>query len=246
MTRQLLALLLLACIAAPARAAELQLTIEDGKVTLDARDVTLRQILTEWARVGKTRMVNIERLAGGPLTMKFDAIPEKQALDILLRAIPGYMAAPRETFMAGASLYETILVMPTTTAVAAVRTPERFGTPAGAPFGMPPTSPASAAPPPAPAPDAQDPPDAADDPAIATAAAAGLLPVGARAGDSDHADRADVVASQTQPATTSPAPGTTPAPTIRGTRQPMRLSRACRHRLPSLRRPCDRPPAADR
>ena len=78
-----------------ARAAGLQLSIQDGKVSIDAQDVTIRQILTEWARVGKTRIVNVERLSGGPITIKLDAVPEKQALEIILRTVPGYMAAPR-------------------------------------------------------------------------------------------------------------------------------------------------------
>ena len=81
----------------------------------------MRQILTEWARIGKTRIVNVERVTGGPVTLKIDAIPEKQALDIILRAIPGYMALPREAHVADASLYDRILIMATTTAVAAPR-----------------------------------------------------------------------------------------------------------------------------
>ena len=92
-------------------------------MSLDAQDVTLRQILTEWARIGKTRIVNVERITGGPMTLKIDGMPEKQALDIILRAIPGYMALPRETLLADASLYDRILIMATTTAVAALRPP---------------------------------------------------------------------------------------------------------------------------
>lgn len=176
MKRLLFGFLLLACFARPALAAGLQLSIQDGKVTLDAQDVTIRQILTEWARVGKTRIVNVERLSGGPITIKFDALPEKQALDIILRAVPGYVAAPRETLIADASVYETILVMPTTTAVAALR-------PSGLPFGAP-SGPGGnitqlrQAPPVMPPPPAADnDPDPQDDPAIAAAAAAGLVPV---------------------------------------------------------------------
>ena len=99
----------------------LTLSVRDGLVSLDAQDVTVRQILTEWARVGKTRIVNVERITGGPITLKLDAVPEKQALDIILRSIPGYMAMPRPTQVADASLYDRILIMATTTAVAALR-----------------------------------------------------------------------------------------------------------------------------
>src|SRR6186997_2296831 len=124
----LLALTLLTGWASPGWAAGLTLTIRDGRVTLDAQDVTVRQILTEWARIGKTQIVNAERITGGPVTLKLQEVPEKQALDIILRTVPGYMARPRETFVADASIYDRILVMATTAAVAAGRpqTPSAF------------------------------------------------------------------------------------------------------------------------
>ena len=110
-----------ACSASPVSADPLQLSIQNGIVTLDAQEVTVRQILAEWARVGKTRIVNGERLSGGPITLKLAGVPEKQALEIVLRTVPGYMAMPRDTFVADASRYDRILIMPTTSAVAAVR-----------------------------------------------------------------------------------------------------------------------------
>src|SRR6185436_13120627 len=93
-----LAVLFFLCTVLHASAAGLELSIRDGRVTLDAQDVTLRQILTEWARIGKTRIVNIERITGAPVTLKLEGVPEKQALEIILRSVPGYMAVPRETF----------------------------------------------------------------------------------------------------------------------------------------------------
>src|SRR5688572_25548780 len=100
MSRLFFALVTLACSPSLCLAAALQLSIQDGRVSLDAQDVTVRQILAEWARVGKTKIVNAERVSGGPITIKFEAVPEKQALDIILRHVPGYMAAPRETLVA--------------------------------------------------------------------------------------------------------------------------------------------------
>ena len=35
----------------------------DGRVTISAKDATIRQILAEWARVGQTRFVNAERVS---------------------------------------------------------------------------------------------------------------------------------------------------------------------------------------
>jgi hypothetical protein len=115
----LLAVTIVALAASPAGAAGVTLTIHDGRVSLDAKDVTVRQILLEWARVGKTRIVNLERLTSPLLvSLSLNGVPESDALDIVLRTVPGYIAAPRATVVADASLYDRILIVPTTTAVA--------------------------------------------------------------------------------------------------------------------------------
>lgn len=182
MTRLALALFLLTCSATPSWAAALTLSVRNGLVSLDAQDVTVRQILTEWARVGKTQIVNVERITGAPITLKLDAVPEKQALDIILRTIPGYMAMPRSTQVADASLYDRILIMPTTTAVAALRPQQpgpAFAGMQGAQGGNltqlrqtqpTPLSPGMLF-------DSPNSADQMDDPAMAAAAAAGLVPV---------------------------------------------------------------------
>jgi hypothetical protein len=101
-----------------ARAGELTVTMNDGRVTVVANNVPLRQILTEWSRVGQTTIVGAERLGGAPLTLQLENVPERQALDTLLRAASGYMAAPRPVPVANASLYDRILILPTSTAPA--------------------------------------------------------------------------------------------------------------------------------
>ena len=180
------ALIVLTVAASPSWAAGLELSMHDGLVSLDAQDVTVRQILTEWARVGKTRIVNVERIAGGPITLRFDDTPEKQALDIILRAVPGYVAVPRATLVADASQYDSILIMATTTAVAPLRPQQPNASFIPVPGAMPGRQGATVTQlrPPAPAPLAPgmlfEPPNAADqmdDPAIAAAAAAGLVPI---------------------------------------------------------------------
>ena len=170
--------------ASPVSAGPLQLSIQNGTVTLDAQEVTVRQILAEWARIGKTRIVNGERLSGGPITLKLTGVPEKQALEIVLRTVPGYMAMPRDTFAADASRYDRILIMPTTSAVAAVRPTQPapgYGGFPGAQGGANVTQlrPPQPAQPIIPAmPEMPDPVgDQIDDAAIAAAAAAGLITV---------------------------------------------------------------------
>ena len=96
-----------------AASADVHLTIRDGRVSLVAKDATLRQILAEWARVGQTKIVNGDRVPGGPVTLQLTNVPEEQALDTLLRSLTGYVAAPRPTFAANLSQFDRIVVMPT-------------------------------------------------------------------------------------------------------------------------------------
>jgi hypothetical protein len=165
-------LLVVALSASPVRAAGLKLTIGDGHVSIDAQDVTIRQILTEWARLGKTRIVNLEGVTSGPITLRLDNVPENEALDVILRTIPGYMAAPRSTYLANASVYDRILIMTTASAVSNVRP-----APGGQTFKSPNVTQLRSPMPLTPGllPEPGD--DGQDDPAIAAAAAAGLVAV---------------------------------------------------------------------
>jgi hypothetical protein len=116
--RFLLALTLLALLPASAYA-EVSLQLQNGRVTLKARQASIQQVLGEWARKGRTRFVNLERVAGPPLTLELTDEPERKALAILLRSVAGYIAAPREVFVPGTSLYDRILILPTSTAAMA-------------------------------------------------------------------------------------------------------------------------------
>jgi hypothetical protein len=96
--------------------AEVKVTMHDGRVSVVAKDATLRQILTEWARVGQTKIVNVERIPGGPMTIELTNMPEQQALDLLLRSVSGFMTAARHVPVANLSQYDRIVVMPTSAA----------------------------------------------------------------------------------------------------------------------------------
>jgi hypothetical protein len=119
--------------ASPA-SADVQLSIRDGRVSIVAKDATVRQILTEWARVGRTNIVNVERIPGGPITLELKDVPEGEALDILLRTLSGYMAAPRLAQRPDVSQFETVIVMPTT-----APPPSRTAGVGPAPFTPPPS-----------------------------------------------------------------------------------------------------------
>lgn len=119
---------LLLALAAPSAAQQLTLQIQDGLVTLDASNVPPRQILAEWARVGGTKVVGAEKIVGSPVTLKLARMPERRALDIILANVAGYMAAERQAAgPAGASAYDRILILASSTAPAQAAAAPRGG-----------------------------------------------------------------------------------------------------------------------
>jgi len=111
-----------------ATAGDLKLTLSNGRVTLIAQDVPLRQILDEWARVGKTTIVNGDKLTGPPLTLQLIDRPEREVLDLLLRSASGYIAAQRQVTVADASVFDRVMILPVSRGPVgpAVNTPTAF------------------------------------------------------------------------------------------------------------------------
>lgn len=95
-----------------AAAGNLTLTLSNGRVTLMAQDVPLRQILDEWSRVGKTTIVNGDKLTGPPLTLQLVDRPEREVLDLLLRSASGYIAAQRAASIPDASMFDRVMILP--------------------------------------------------------------------------------------------------------------------------------------
>ena len=110
----------LAAVVPQAAAGELKLSMQDGRVTIVADNVPLGQILQEWARVGQTTIVNGDKLSGSTISIQLTNVPERDALDILLRSAAGYIAAPRPAIVAGAATYDRITIMATSRPPAAV------------------------------------------------------------------------------------------------------------------------------
>ena len=100
-----------AVLAAPVSAGELRLTINNGLVTVIADDVPVSRILSEWARIGQTKIVNGEKLMI-PVSLELIDVPEKKALEIVLRSASGFMAAERKELVAGASTFDRIMILP--------------------------------------------------------------------------------------------------------------------------------------
>jgi hypothetical protein len=122
--------------------ADVQLSIQNGQVSLTATNATVREILAAWARIGQTRIVNGDRIPGGPISIQLTGVTEEQALEVILRSAAGYVTAPRPVEVANASRYDRILVMPTTTPTrAAAPPPPSFPQPQLNQFPQPPQFP---------------------------------------------------------------------------------------------------------
>lgn len=110
--RVLLATALLLASALPAAAQSISLTLRDGRVTLVTQNATPAAILAEWARQGQVKVVDAERVPGTPLTLQLQNVPEREALDIVLRGAAGYIAAPRTAQVSGTqSRFDRVIVM---------------------------------------------------------------------------------------------------------------------------------------
>jgi len=110
-----LAALLLSSLPAGAQQS-VKLQFNSGQVTLSAQNAPVRVILAEWARLGGATIVNGDRVAGPPVTLELTGVSERQALDIVLRSVAGYMLAPRREGTSGASAFDRILILPTSVA----------------------------------------------------------------------------------------------------------------------------------
>ncbi len=92
----------------------LNVSFNNGLVTIVGSNVTVREILQEWGRKGGSRIVNAEKLAGQVLPyIEFKDEPEIVVLRSLLREVPGYGAAPRIAPSSDASTIETVFLLAT-------------------------------------------------------------------------------------------------------------------------------------
>lgn len=119
LTRVVIAVAVLIASIAPAMAQgsrKLDISFERGMVTLVAENVTLREILAEWARKGGSRIVNAEKLGGSPVYLtEFKGQPEADVLRALLREAPGYGVSMRNAPATGTSTVGTVMILATRT-----------------------------------------------------------------------------------------------------------------------------------
>lgn len=134
---------LVAVVALPIRAQstkKLDISFNNGRVTIVAENVTLAEILAEWSRKGGSKIVNAEQLKGGPVMLtEFKDQPEADVLRTLLREAPGYGAAMRTQAPDGGSTVQTVFILAVRTqvATAAPNTPVNQPQPQPAPQAQP-------------------------------------------------------------------------------------------------------------
>lgn len=131
-----------AILVAPLSAAPgVDLRISGGRVWLKATNATVGQILAEWSRLGQTRIVNGDRVPGGPVTMQLENVSEEEALDVLLRSAAGFMGVRRTIPLAASSEFDRILILPKGTAPTTAAALQRPVEPPAPVFNPPETQP---------------------------------------------------------------------------------------------------------
>jgi hypothetical protein len=112
-------------VAGTSSAQTVSLQFNNGRVTLNAQNAPIRSILVEWARLGGTRIVNGDRVGGAPVTLELDDVPERYALEILLRTAAGYVVTARQE-PGGPSMLGGVIILATTSAPR-LQAPVTFG-----------------------------------------------------------------------------------------------------------------------
>ena len=118
--RLVLAAAIVLGLACQAQAQALELQIVNGLVTLDARGVSLKQILAAWTEVGGAQIINADRLSDAPVTLQFTRASERVVLEALLRDVAGYVLGPKSAEATGNAGVGRIVILPTSSPVGSI------------------------------------------------------------------------------------------------------------------------------
>ena len=96
---------------------KIEISFQGSNVTLAAANVSLPEILAEWARLSGCVMVNAERLSRVPIVapIQFENQPQQRVLESLLRPAAGFILAPRKANRPGATDFEMVYILATST-----------------------------------------------------------------------------------------------------------------------------------
>ena len=78
----------LSLVAASPAAADVQITMQGGKVSIVAKDATLRQIMAEWARVGQTKVINLGNIQEVTIMQLAERVRELSGSSSIIKCIP--------------------------------------------------------------------------------------------------------------------------------------------------------------
>ena len=93
--------------------ARLTVEIAGGRVSLNAQDVSIRDVLSKWAQVGGVTVVNADKLTDIHVTLQLTDVAESDALAALLRNANGYILARRPyDDDRGAASIDRIVIIP--------------------------------------------------------------------------------------------------------------------------------------
>lgn len=105
---------LITAAAAPVRAS-VRVTLHDGgRIAISATDASVAEILAEWARATNLRIVNADKLPRERLTIELQDVTEREALDVVLRSMGGYIARRR----IDAEWIDSVMVVPQSAPIA--------------------------------------------------------------------------------------------------------------------------------
>lgn len=100
------------------------LELNNGRVTLDAQNAPVAQILAHWAKVGGITLVNGEALPSTPVTLKFVNARERDVLAVLLRNVGGYILGGSATSIDRIMIMTPDETAPRATASSGTRAPQ--------------------------------------------------------------------------------------------------------------------------
>ena len=119
LTRRLWIVALIALATTRASAQDIRLEISGGLVTLSAKAAPVSEILKVWSNIGRTVIVNGERVSGQPVSLALAGVPEQEALRILLNSAAGYVVAVRTAPDPAASIFDRIVISGSSSVTAA-------------------------------------------------------------------------------------------------------------------------------
>jgi hypothetical protein len=102
-----------------ASAQKLSLRVEQGLVTLEADNVTIDEILARWNSITGLNVVSKNgRGSDIPVTLRIAAMPERDALALVLRDLSGYIMGERRDPRTGLVSIDRVMILPDSAAQA--------------------------------------------------------------------------------------------------------------------------------